>query len=116
MKKKRYWTSHRLKTSLLKNQTLLYQRNWLILQKFKFAMAISAAKENILKRIRQALSNPVPLPFPLSEGAASVYQPATDALEVIFAEEFSKLQGKFAFCMDEHDLQLQVQELITAKE
>jgi L-lactate dehydrogenase complex protein LldG len=79
-------------------------------------MAISAAKENILKRIRQALSNPVPLPFPLSEGAASVYQPPGDSLEVIFAEEFTKLQGKFAFCMDEKDLQLQVQQLIAVKE
>jgi L-lactate dehydrogenase complex protein LldG len=79
-------------------------------------MATSAAKENILKRIRQALSNPVPLPFPLSEGTASVYQPATDSLEVIFAEEFTKIQGKFAFCIDEKDLQLQVQQLIANKE
>lgn len=79
-------------------------------------MALSAAKENILKRIRQALSNPVPLPFPLSEGAASVYQPANDALEIIFAEEFTKIQGKFAFCIDDKDLRLQVQQLITSKE
>ncbi|MEP7111439.1 MAG: lactate utilization protein [Ferruginibacter sp.] len=79
-------------------------------------MAIPAAKENILKRIRQALSNPVPLPFPLSEGSASVYQPVTDLPEVIFAEEFTKLQGKFAFCMDEEDLLQQVRQLIAAKE
>ncbi len=79
-------------------------------------MAISAAKENILKRIRQALGNPVPLPFPLSGGAASVYQPARDALEVIFAEEFTRLQGKFAFCIDENDLQQQLQQLIADNE
>ena len=79
-------------------------------------MAMSAAKENILKRIRQALGNPVPLPFPLSEGAASVYQPARDALEVIFAEEFTRLQGKFAFCIDENDLQQQLQQLIADNE
>ena len=79
-------------------------------------MAISAAKENILKRIRQALGNPVPLPFPLSGGAASVYQPARDALEVIFAEEFIRLQGKFAFCIDENDLQQQLQQLIADNE
>ena len=65
-------------------------------------MAVSAAKENILKRIRQALSNPVPLPFPQSEGTTSVYHAATDDLEILFAEEFTKLQGKFAFC--ENDL------------
>ncbi|MEO6733941.1 MAG: LUD domain-containing protein, partial [Ferruginibacter sp.] len=79
-------------------------------------MAISSAKENILKRIRQALSNPVPLPFPLSEGGASVYRPATDSLEIIFAEEFIKLQGNFAFCVDEADMQMQLQSLIATKE
>jgi len=79
-------------------------------------MATSAAKENILKRIRQALSNPVPLPFPLSEGAGAVFQPATDSLEVLFAEEFTKIQGKFAFCVDEQELRLQVQQLITTKD
>lgn len=79
-------------------------------------MATSAAKENILKKIRQALSNPVPLPFPLSEGASSVYKPATDTLEIIFAEEFTKLQGKFAFCVNEQDLQLQLNQLIAVKD
>ncbi len=75
-------------------------------------MAVSPAKENILKRIRQALSNPVPLPFPNSEGTNSVYLPKKDELEILFGEEFTKLQGKFAFCIDEADMQLQVQQLI----
>jgi L-lactate dehydrogenase complex protein LldG len=78
-------------------------------------MAVSPAKENILKRIRQALSNPVPLPFPQSEGANSVFQPAKDDLEVIFAQEFTQLQGKFAFCMNEEDMQQQVKQLITER-
>ena len=78
-------------------------------------MGTSAAKENILKRIRQALSNPVPLPFPLSEGVASVYQPAKNDLEILFAEEFNQLQGKFAFCTDEADLLLQIQQLVSQK-
>src|SRR6478752_1915892 len=79
-------------------------------------MAISAAKENILKKIRQALSNPVPLPFPNSEGSNSVFQPATDDLEVLFAEEFTKLQGKFAFCTSEADMQEQLKQLIAAQQ
>lgn len=78
-------------------------------------MATSVAKENILKRIRQALINPAPLPFPQSEGTNSVFQPATDDLEVIFAERFTGLQGKFAFCTDEKDMQLQLQQLIDLK-
>ena len=76
---------------------------------------VSAAKENILKKIRQALSNPVPLPFQGSEGNTSVYHPATDDLEVIFAETFTGLQGQFAYCMDAADLQKQVTQLFAAK-
>ena len=78
-------------------------------------MGTSAAKENILKRIRQALSNPVPLPFPQSEGSASVYRPAKDELEILFAEAFNQLQGKFAFCVDEAELLVQVRQLIIEK-
>jgi L-lactate dehydrogenase complex protein LldG len=79
-------------------------------------MSISPAKENILKKIRQALSHPAPVPFIQSEGTTSVYQPANDELEVIFANEFSKLQGKFAFCINEADMKKQLQELLIAKE
>ena len=79
-------------------------------------MSVSPAKENILKKIRQALSHPVPLPFAQSEGTTAVYQPATDELEVIFAQEFTKLQGKFAFCFDEKDLQTQLKQLIAEKQ
>ncbi len=79
-------------------------------------MAVSPAKENILKRIRQALSNPVPVPFPQSEGVNSVFNPVPDDLGVVFAEEFVKLQGRFAFCADEADMLQQVQQLIAAKE
>ncbi len=79
-------------------------------------MATSLAKENILKKIRQALSNPVPLPFPQSEGANSVFQPVTDDLEVLFAQEFTHLLGKFAFCTNEKDMQQQLQQLIAQRQ
>ena len=78
-------------------------------------MAVSPAKENILKRIRQALSHPAPLPFPQSEGTNSVFKPATDDLEIIFAQEFTHLLGRFAFCTDEKDMQQQLQQLIAQK-
>ena len=79
-------------------------------------MAVTPAKENILKRIRQALSNPVPLPFPQSEGTNSVFHPATDSLDVVFAQEFINMQGKFAFCIDEADMLQQLEQLITGKQ
>ena len=79
-------------------------------------MGISKAKENILKKIRQALSNSVPLPFPESEGVEGIYHRTEEDLELVFAEEFTKIQGKFAFCVDEKDLYLQVQQLIKSRE
>ncbi len=71
-------------------------------------MNISPAKENILKRIRKALSNPAPLPFPKSEGNDSVYRPASEEATVEFAEQFSKLQGRFVYCMNREELSLQL--------
>ncbi|MGB4845088.1 MAG: LUD domain-containing protein [Ferruginibacter sp.] len=79
-------------------------------------MAVTPAKENILKRIRQALSNPVPLPFPQSEGTNSVFHPATDSLDVVFAQEFINMQGKFVFCIDENEMQQQLRLLIDEKQ
>ncbi|MEJ7609734.1 MAG: lactate utilization protein [Ferruginibacter sp.] len=79
-------------------------------------MATSPAKEKILKRIREALSNPVPLPFPHSEGVQSVYTENNEDPAVVFAEEFTKLQGKFAFCENEKDLREQLAILIKEKE
>lgn len=78
-------------------------------------MNISASKENILKKIRKALSESTPLPFAASEGNQSVFQPQKDELEIIFAEAFTQLQGKFVFCIDQQELVLQLQYLLQQK-
>jgi len=76
-------------------------------------MKVSPAKENILKKIRQALSQSTPIPFPQSEGNHSVFQPATQDPEIEFAEQFTKLLGKFIFCMDHRELATQLKALAT---
>jgi L-lactate dehydrogenase complex protein LldG len=73
----------------------------------------STSKQNILKKIRKALSNPVPLPFPESEGSQSVYKSSPEDDAIIFAEEFTKLQGKFAFCVNEQELLQQLSQLFS---
>jgi L-lactate dehydrogenase complex protein LldG len=78
-------------------------------------MAVSPAKENILKKIRQALSNPVPLPFPHSEGAQTVFKTSKEDAAILFAEEFTKLQGRFAFCSGINDLKIQLQQLLVER-
>lgn len=79
-------------------------------------MATLTAKENILKRIKKALEQPVPLPFPLIDNNAAIFPLPDEALEILFAAEFTKLQGRFAFCIDEIDMERQVQQLIAAKQ
>jgi L-lactate dehydrogenase complex protein LldG len=79
-------------------------------------MNISSAKTNILKKIRQALSQSTPIPFPQSEGNHSVFTPATEEPEVEFAEHFTKLQGKFIFCVDHHELAEQLNALVSHRE
>jgi L-lactate dehydrogenase complex protein LldG len=75
-------------------------------------MNATTSKENILKKIRKALSQSTPLPFPKSEGTESVYQPLQQEMAVEFAEQFSKLQGRFVYCINEQELAFQLTSLI----
>lgn len=74
------------------------------------------AKHNILKKIRQALATPTPLPFPAAEGAENPIQPQQQDLVVEFAEQFSALQGKFIFCVDEAELKTSFDKLCAQNE
>jgi L-lactate dehydrogenase complex protein LldG len=76
-------------------------------------MQISPAKENILKRIRQALINPTPVPFPQSEGNSSVFAAPTQENEIEFAENFGRIQGRFLYCANNEELIRQLKELVT---
>lgn len=79
-------------------------------------MKISPAKENILKRVRNALSQSVQLPFPNSEGNSTVFVKEHDGLEMKFAEEFARLQGKFIFCTSKSEVIDNLQALAVSKE
>jgi L-lactate dehydrogenase complex protein LldG len=75
-------------------------------------MSVSPSKENILKKIRKALSHSTPLPFPQSEGNVSVFQPSHQELEVEFAEQFTKLLGRFIYCINRQEMAFQLNSLI----
>ena len=75
-------------------------------------MNLSPSKENILKRIRKALSHSTPLPFPQSEGSQSVFPALQQEAEVEFAEQFTRLQGKFIYCINRQELAFQLSSLI----
>ena len=69
------------------------------------------ARENILNRIKQALKKPVPVPFPEAQGNEFSFQPADQDLEIIFAENFTQLQGRFSYCANEAELAVQLNAL-----
>ena len=79
-------------------------------------MKSSPSKENILKKIRKALTQSTPLPFPQSEGNNKVFQPLQQEPEIEFAEQFTKLQGKFIFCLNRQELAFQVNSLVRKQE
>jgi L-lactate dehydrogenase complex protein LldG len=74
-------------------------------------MATSIAKENILRKIRQALRNPVPLPFSETEHGAPIFIKSPEEDLVLFAETFNKLQGNFSYCTNIEDLKNQLAQL-----
>lgn len=80
----------------------------------------SRAKENILKRVREALvQESIPKPYPEIEVGPppAVYAPMSqDTLEETFALEFTHSGGHFVFCMDETDFALQLKNLAEARD
>ncbi len=74
----------------------------------------SSAKENILKKIKQALRTSVPVPFEDKPNASFPTENRHPELE--FAENFAALQGRFSFCADEDELVQQIQTLFTARQ
>lgn len=75
-------------------------------------MSVSPSKENILKKIREALSHSTPLPFPQSEGNQPIFRPLEQEIEVEFAEQFTKLGGKFIYCINQQELAFQLGSLV----
>ncbi|HMU45575.1 MAG TPA: lactate utilization protein [Chitinophagaceae bacterium] len=72
----------------------------------------STPRENILKKIRRALSHSTPLPFPQSEGSQPIFKPLDQEPEVEFAEQFNKLDGKFIYCINLQEFAFQLSSLI----
>lgn len=79
-------------------------------------MNVSTSKETILKKIRKALNHSTPIPFPQSEGNNSVFQPMKQEMEIEFAEQFTKLQGKFIFCLNHKELAIHITNLVAKQQ
>jgi L-lactate dehydrogenase complex protein LldG len=79
-------------------------------------MESQGARNKILKKIKQALETPVPLPFPDQLADTPIFIPTEKELAIGFAEKFTSLLGKFIYCADEKELVQQLSVLIEAKQ
>jgi L-lactate dehydrogenase complex protein LldG len=79
-------------------------------------MKTTSAKNNILKRIKQALKTSVPVPFEEVASKQEFFLKHDDDLEVEFAENFSAVQGRFSFCSNSQELATQLQTLFAARQ
>jgi len=78
-------------------------------------MESQGARNKILKKIKQALESPVPLPFPDQLADTPIFLPTEKELAIGFAEKFTSLLGKFVYCADDKELVAQLSALIEAK-
>ncbi|HVX27414.1 MAG TPA: LUD domain-containing protein [Parafilimonas sp.] len=74
----------------------------------------SSAKKNILKKIKQALATPVPVPFS-HQSTVQILNEQQQETEVEFAEKFTSLQGRFSFCFDNVEMVNQLKTLFAAR-
>jgi L-lactate dehydrogenase complex protein LldG len=73
----------------------------------------STQREKVLKKIRNALIHKSANPYPNPDFEAEIYKEMTDSMEVIFAEEFIKMAGKFVYCESEQEFTDNLKALIT---
>ena len=68
-------------------------------------------KEKILKKIRKALIEKTVGGINV-DFDSDIYQKSEDPLEIVFAKELTKLNGKFIYCEDERELSESIASLI----
>ena len=78
-------------------------------------MESQGARNKILQKIKQALKDPVPVPFPDQVADTPIFIPTEKEMAIEFAQKFTELLGKFVYCADEQELIGQLNALIVAK-
>ncbi|MBN2174875.1 MAG: LUD domain-containing protein [Bacteroidales bacterium] len=68
-------------------------------------MEESTSREKVLKKIRNALISKHDNPYPSLDNDSSVYHELNDSLDITFAQEFTKVAGKFVYCETQSDLE-----------
>ena len=78
-------------------------------------MQETTSREKILKKIRNALINKSDKPAIAVDYESDIYFNADESLDLIFAEEFTKIAGKFGYCQNENEFIALLKSLISEK-
>ena len=76
---------------------------------------MASSRDQILKKIRKATAQAVPVPFPDEENYTGYFVKTGMENEIEFAQNFVSLQGRFSFCENVEELKNQVQVLIKTR-
>jgi len=76
---------------------------------------MSASREIILQKIKQALVKKVPVPFSTIPPNPAHFMPSAKELELEFAENFTGLLGKFSYCLNYTELTQQLKALFETR-
>jgi len=79
-------------------------------------MKESTSKEKVLKKVRNALINKAKDAYADVDFESPIYAKSEEPVEIDFAEKFTSLEGKFAFCMDEDECVSIIQDLLLSSE
>jgi len=66
-------------------------------------MEDSTSKEKILKKIRKALIHKSEIDFGIVDFDSEIYAKSEEPSDVLFAQNLTEINGKFAFCENEND-------------
>lgn len=61
------------------------------------------AREKVLKQVRNALLMSPPIPLETVDWESPVYKELADSPEIVFAQEFTAVSGRFMYCTDEKE-------------
>ncbi|MBS1730708.1 MAG: lactate utilization protein [Bacteroidetes bacterium] len=76
---------------------------------------MTSSREQILKRVRKATAQAVPIPYPDLGNYTDYFEKTVMDKEIEFAQNFVSLQGRFSFCEDIDELKKQIDTLIKSR-
>ena len=74
----------------------------------------TTSREKVLKSVRNALISKLDNPYQGVDFDSDVFARFSDSPEIVFAQEFIKVAGKFVYCSDDAEFAETLQSVMTA--